>query len=154
MSRLLTIRCISLVGSLRTILTFPVIRYHIRFMFFSTWKSFWAQLRYIHNIYSLWVYPLKQPLNPTSLFKMSLYKVINLMNLCQIKQTYYHCYIPSMEGKAIKMIIVLSMDVLKLLPQIQRITNGFLKLLNWREVILLRYFTINLDRTITWKVLQ
>ena len=125
------------------------------FMFFFTRKRFWTQLRYVHNIYSLRVYPLIQPLNSTSLFEMRLYKVINLMNLCQIKQTYYHCYIPSLENKAsIKIIIVLLMDVLKLHPQIQRITNRFLKLLNWRKVIFLRYFTINLDRTITWKVLQ
>ena len=125
------------------------------FYVFLYMKKFLAQLRYVHNIYSLRVYPLIQPLNSTSLFEMRLYKVINLMNLCQIKQTYYHCYIPSLENKAnIKIIIVLLMDVLKLLPQIQRITYKFLKLLNWREVILLRYFTINLDRTITWKVLQ
>ena len=151
----MTIRCISLDGSLRTILTFRVIKYHILFMFFSTRKSFWAELRYIQNIYSLRVYHLKQPLNSTSLFEMRLHKIINLMNSCQIKQAYYHCCIPSIENKAnIRIIIVLLMDVLKILPQIQRVTYRCLKLLNWREVILPRYFTINLDRTITWKVFQ
>ena len=47
------------------------------------------------------------------------------MNLCQIKQEYYHCYIPSMECKEIKIIIVLLIDVLKSLPKIKGITDAW-----------------------------
>ena len=79
----------------------------------------------MHNVYSLRVYHLKQPLNSTSLFEVRLCKVINLMNLCQTKQAYYHCYIPFTESNAnIKIIIVLLMDVLKFIPKREGSTDA------------------------------